>query len=791
MAEEAEKEGNKLDQILESIDLLFTRVTDIGLTQQRMRTQLELTTQAVDLQTAEQKLTARQIAETGQVVAQMRLNQRTRPSSPSSDSDSIPSEEVDNHQHEELHGERTRGPVPRHVLPKMSCPRFNGENPVIWRDKCMDYFQLFDVPQHLWVRVASLNFDEPAAQWLQVYKKKNKSNSWLQFVLAVEQKFGKDNYRRAVTELLELQQTGTVEEYYQAFQTLQFEVCMYNSEYGEVFFTSQFINGLKEEIRYPVQAQVPADVDRAYLLAKIQQKICDRSRGKGLRSAISTKPGSSAVKAEPKHQQPTSNLWKERQLRDYRKANGLCYLCGDKYDPTHVEVCPKRQKAQLNTLALNDLDANITEDILNQLEMEDALADTFCQLSLHAMAGTEDNGCIKLKSLVKNKSMIMLLDSGSSHSFVNASFVAAAGLHTVPTTPKMVQLAIGQQLLTDKMVPKMEWWCQGHTLSMDMRVLELGAYDAILGYDWLQTHSPMSCHWENRTIQFQGAKTVTLQGLPPAPVAIEPITARQLWKSCKANDIWAFAIVTTAAEPPKQSPPDHFQWLLQQYQDIFSDPKTLPPQRAYDHAISLQPGAVPINCRPYKYSPQHKTEIEKQVKELLEAGLITHSTSPFASPVLLVQKKDGGWRFCVDYRHLNAMTIKNRFPMPIIEEILDELAGSRYFTKLDMKSGYHQVRMLAEDEYKTAFKTHQGHYQFKVMPFGLTNAPSTFQCIMNEILKPFLRKFVLVFLDDILIYSPTLEAHEHHVQQVFELLRTHQFFLKASKCSFAQHSLEY
>jgi len=118
--------------------------------------------------------------------------------------------------------------------------------------------------------------------------------------------------------------------------------------------------------------------------------------------------------------------------------------------------------------------------------------------------------------------------------------------------------------------------------------------------------------------------------------------------------------------------------------------------------------------------------------------------------------------------------------MPIIEEILDELAGSKYFTKLDMRSGYHQVRMLLQDEYKTAFKTHQGHYQFKVMPFELTNAPSTFQCIMNEVLKPFLRKFVLVFLDDILIYSPSLELYEEHVQQVFETIRQHKFFLKPS-----------
>ena len=128
------------------------------------RTQLELNTQAVDLQTAEQKLMARQTVETGQAVAQLRLNQRRRPASPSSDSDSVPSEEIESPQPEGFRGENFRGPVPHHVLPKMSCPRFSGENPVIWRDKCMDYFKLFDVPQHLWVRVASLNFDEPAAQ---------------------------------------------------------------------------------------------------------------------------------------------------------------------------------------------------------------------------------------------------------------------------------------------------------------------------------------------------------------------------------------------------------------------------------------------------------------------------------------------------------------------------------------------------------------------------------------------------------------------------------------------------
>ena len=233
--------------------------------------------------------------------------------------------------------------------------------------------------------------------------------------------------------------------------------------------------------------------------------------------------------------------------------------------------------------------------------------------------------------------------------------------------------------------------------------------------------------------------------------------------------------------------------IMKEFADVFPEtlPNQLPPPRKIDHAIELTPGAEPPSRPTYRLSYVETDELKKQLADLSAKGFIKPSTSPFGAPVLFVHKKEGTLRLCVDYRALNKITIKNRYPLPRIEELMDRLAGAQYFSKIDLYSGYHQIRIKKEDTHKTAFRTRYRHYEFLVLPFGLMNAPATFMTLMNDIFREHLDDFVIIYLDDILIYSKTKEEHLQHVRLVLKTLRKHHLYAKAKKCELIRRKVEY
>ncbi|GJW02054.1 putative reverse transcriptase domain-containing protein [Tanacetum coccineum] len=225
--------------------------------------------------------------------------------------------------------------------------------------------------------------------------------------------------------------------------------------------------------------------------------------------------------------------------------------------------------------------------------------------------------------------------------------------------------------------------------------------------------------------------------------------------------------------------------IVKDFPDVFpEDLPGLPQTRQVEFQIDLVPGAAPVARAPYRLAPSEMKELSEQLKELSDKGFIRPSSSPWGAPVLFVKKKDGSFRMCIDYRELNKLTVKNRYPLPRIDDLFDQLQGSSIYSKIDLRSGYHQLRVREEDISKTAFRTRYGHYEFQVMPFGLTNAPAVFMDLMNRVCKPYLDKFVIVFIDDILIYSKNKQEHEEHLKIILELLKKEELYAKFSKCEF-------
>ncbi|GBG69312.1 hypothetical protein CBR_g4011 [Chara braunii] len=266
-----------------------------------------------------------------------------------------------------------------------------------------------------------------------------------------------------------------------------------------------------------------------------------------------------------------------------------------------------------------------------------------------------------------------------------------------------------------------------------------------------------------------------------------PSTAESTHTSCADADVEELMRFTADLEPVIRD-------LIREYRDVFPpyfSYSGIPLMRSVEHSIKLVPDYRVHHQAPYRLSIPEVTELKRQLEELLRLGFIKPSNSPWGARVLFARKADGTLRLCIDYRGLNRYTVKNRYPMPRADELFDRLAGNRFFTKIDLRSGYHQILVAAEDQPKTAFRSRFGHYDFTVMPFGLTNAPATFQTATNDIFRDILEKYVLVYLDDILVYSRTLEDHIRHLRDVLQRLRKHGFYAKLSKCRFAQRKVDF
>jgi hypothetical protein len=292
------------------------------------------------------------------------------------------------------------------------------------------------------------------------------------------------------------------------------------------------------------------------------------------------------------------------------------------------------------------------------------------------------------------------------------------------------------------------------------------------------------------TIDKSGAKIILKdETLPNKHFLVTHKKMQKLLRKGVVGDV--LSVQALQIDPPDKPIRPAIQAILDRHSKVFEEPIELPPERSIDHKIPLQPGAPIVNTRPYRLSHRQKNTMEDLMLNLLKNNVIRPSVSPFSSPAILVKMKDGTWSLCIDYRKLNSLTIKNKFPIPIIEDQLDELHGATIFSKIDLQSGYHQIRMHKEDIPKTAFSTHQGHFEYVVMPFELTNAPATFQTLMNQLLQQYLRKFVLVIFDDILIYNSFEADQGKYLNIVLELLHQNSLFAQRSKCVFGQDKVEY
>lgn len=422
-------------------------------------------------------------------------------------------------------------------------------------------------------------------------------------------------------------------------------------------------------------------------------------------------------------------------------------------------------------------------------------------------SGPEGSRAMEFRGAINGQPARILLDCGATNDFMSTAFAQQCGMsvHGEPSS-QAVTLADGSVQLCGE-------WVQAHIriktykTSRRMMLMPLPSVDAILGMSWLVDANP-HLDFQARTCTIEGSRGPIELQAHEGPAEAMPPTLQQVstWRGERC-----FLAFLTPADDDDDDNDDEDEGkpsasskeggtgeseeeaVLREYADVFPDalPPGVPPDRGHPHRIVLEPNHKPPNLPTYRMSPLELDELRRQLKDLHEHEFIRPSSSPYGAPVLFVSKKEGTMRMCSDYRGLNSLTRRDAYPLPRIDELLDRLTGAKVFTKLDLRSGFWQIPIAPEDIHKTAFKTRYGQFEYTVMPFGLTNAPATFQALMNRVLQPYIDEFVVVYLDDILIYSRSHEEHGGHVRLVLDNLRKAKLYAKRSKCLFFKDEVEF
>lgn len=448
-------------------------------------------------------------------------------------------------------------------------------------------------------------------------------------------------------DLLAIRKTEDVLEYAGRFEQAKHRVLVHNKTIDDVFFVQKFLDGLKYNIRNAIALHKPRTVDAALSLALMQEEILEannmrfstrqRTPHKPLSSPVAHKSNNSATTPGILGSHPavessaTRPKWEDKlgALRAARRAKGLCMKCGETYSPQHK--CPKQISLQ------------VLEEVLEAFQADQQSDHSSDSSRYCAAVGVQGKKTIKLQGRIGNQEILILVDSGSPGTFISANLVDKLNIPVTESEPVQVTVAGGGKLQSAAIIPNLSWWTQGNVFQSEAKVLELGCYDLILGMDWLEKFSPMWVHWKRKKLRFtyQGRR-ITLTGVKDCTSQCNPLKGKTLKGLLRKGGV-AHMVHLAKVDPTCSSDaiPEDIHQLIQQHSHLFQEPTSLPPRRSFDHAIPLIQGVKPVNVKPYRYSPTQKDEIERQVKEMLLNGVIQPSSSPFASPVLLVKKKDG------------------------------------------------------------------------------------------------------------------------------------------------------